>query len=100
MRNCHKGDTLYVCNQHEKCDRSCTGDHFKPHRRQFMPEERGGRDICAQSFCAYAHGAQAACMEITKEQADKITADIKIRASKRGRHAKSDDAAGGETNGQ
>lgn len=98
MRNCHKGAELYVCNQHEKCDRSCTGGHFKPHRRQFMPEERGGRDICAPSFCAYAHGALAACMEITQEQADKIIADLKIKASKRGRHAKSAGAEVGENN--
>ena len=54
-----------ICNQHEKCDRRCIGDHWKPHKRKFMPKDRGGRDICAPSFCAYAHGAQATCCEYT-----------------------------------
>ena len=50
-----------ICNQKDKCDRRCTGDHWKPHKHKID----GHRDICAPSFCAYAHGAQAACGEYT-----------------------------------
>jgi hypothetical protein len=54
-------NTWLICNQRDKCDRRCTGDHWKPHKRKFD----GHRDICAPSFCAYAHGAQATCGEYT-----------------------------------